>query len=188
MTTTFVPHSAVAYARTYRDALADAEALVASLSPEQFNWKPSDEEWSVAECLEHLNKIGQAYAEPLDAALAKGGPGGAPPFRYGFFGRQFIALMQPDSPRKVKTFGSVKPSQSAYEAEAVLNAFRAVTAQFIRFCKQADGLDLRRIRLTSPLLPVVRFQLGVYLEALGAHALRHLAQARRVTRHERFPR
>lgn len=186
MPTTIPPHSAAAYARTFRDALADAEALAGPLTPEQFNWKPSGSAWSVAECLEHLNQIAAQYLPKLEAAVRAGGPGGTPPFRYGFLGRRFVAAMQPGSTR-TKTFDAITPAASHYDAEAVLKAFRAHTARFVHVCKEADGLDLRRIRLASPLLPVLRLQLGAYLEALATHELRHLDQARRVTRHEHFP-
>ena len=86
-------------------ALVEAEALVKPLTHEQFNWKPSSEEWSVAECIEHLNKSGQAYEPAFEQALEKGGPGGAPPFRYGFFAVsdvspwQSLAVVAAPSPR-----------------------------------------------------------------------------------------
>ncbi len=185
---TFAPHSAAAYALAYRDALVEAEALVKPLTPEQFNWKPSSEEWSVAECIDHLNKTGRAYLPVFEKALEKGGPAGAPPFRYGFFGRQFIHATSPEGKRKIKTFASITPDASGCDVETVMATFREVTATFIRFCKRADGLDLRRIRLASPLLPVVRLQLGAFLEALAGHEMRHLAQARRVTQRSDFPR
>jgi hypothetical protein len=54
----------------------------------------------------------------------------------------------------------------------------ASTDGYVAVCRASDGLDLRRIRLRSPFLPVW-FSLGAYLDALGQHALRHTAQAER---------
>ena len=55
---------------------ARAAALVKPLTPEQLNWKPAPEKWSVGQCLEHLAISTEVYLGPIADALA-GPPLGA---------------------------------------------------------------------------------------------------------------
>jgi hypothetical protein len=48
-------------------------------------------------------------------------------------------------------------------------------------------VDLNRIKVRSPITPLVRFNLGDALTLQVVHAQRHLAQARRVREHAEFP-
>ena len=52
----------------------------------------------------------------------------------------------------------------------------------------ADGVDLARVRVPSPALALLRLPIGIWFLALPQHALRHLAQGRRVREDARFPR
>ncbi len=184
---TGVPHSAQAYAATYRQALADAEVLVVPLAAAQFNWKPAPDRWSVAECLDHLLRVGESYLPVLADAVAKAERTAPPPFRYGFAGRLFIRSMSPNSALKLPTAPAMMPTASSFEKEETLAAFRTLNERFVAICEDAEGRDLTRARVSSPFLKLLRFQVGALLEALAVHELRHLAQARRVTEAPGFP-
>jgi hypothetical protein len=54
--------------------------------------------------------------------------------------------------------------------------------------RRANGLDLVRARVTSPVLRWRRFSLGAAFAMLAAHERRHLCQARRVAALTEFPR
>lgn len=180
-----------AYAEAFRRTYDEAAALAGGLSTEQFNWRPSPEAWSVAECLVHLNTMNAPYLTAMEEALAGGGPEGAPPFRYGWLARRFIAANGPQPTRKVKTFTRMKPAPSSdYAADRVLADFKALTDGFLALLARAEAerLDLARIRISSPFLSILRFPVGAFLEALAGHEQRHLGQARRVAEHPAFPR
>src|SRR5271163_1229294 len=74
----------------------DAGELTAALDDTQFNWRPSPKQWSISECLAHLN-ITYALALPaLSCEVERGHAAGltaAGPFRYGFFSRWFVGFM-----------------------------------------------------------------------------------------------
>jgi hypothetical protein len=44
----------------------DADALVATLSDEQFAWQPAPNAWSIAQCIDHLNVTARLYLPLLD--------------------------------------------------------------------------------------------------------------------------
>lgn len=46
--------------------------------------------------------------------------------------------------------------------------------------RSADGLDLARIKVTSPVTRLLRLSLGQWLAGLAGHQRRHLWQARQV--------
>ena len=115
------------YAATYRQANDEAEALVAPLTPEQFNWKPDAKSWSVAECLVHLNTANAPYAEAIRERIDDGGSAGQPPFQYGWFARMFINSIRPEGKLKMKTAPSMNPKASHYEPNVVLDEFKRIT-------------------------------------------------------------
>ena len=179
------------YAQHYRDAQARLHSVADELSEEAFNWKPDASSWSVGECVVHLNKISKGYLGPLEAAAAAEAPRGEGPFTYGWLTRTFIKAGSPGS-RPLRTGGAMKPpaaegTRSAIDKARALARYDEDTARYLKAVGAADGLDLRRIKVRSPFLPVARFDLGGLFEALGLHALRHVQQAERVTRMPGFP-
>ena len=63
----------------------------------------------------------------------------------------------------------------------------AVQARLRAVIEAADGVDLARVRVPSPALALLRLPVGIWLQALPQHTLRHLAQARRVRGDESYP-
>jgi hypothetical protein len=182
------------YRAAFLDAQKQAHALVAPLGHAAFNWKPDAGTWSVAECLEHINIVAAGYLPDMEAAVRDpDAPRGTPPFRHGLLGRLFVWLMRPDG-FKMPTIPSMAPPKtdgvaSDLDQEAVRAAFDAQTSRFTTLVEEAADrdLDLRRTRVTSPFASFLRLSLGAMLDALGQHALRHVAQARRVTERAAFP-
>lgn len=184
------------YTKFYQDAQLEAHALVDAMSDTQFNWKPSGKSWSVGECIEHLNIVGLGYLpvlpEAVRATTDERGRDRAfdEPFTYGWIGRKFIASLTLGS-RKIPTGSAMDPTKhnsSSLTISKSMATFDSVTEGFVNAIEASQGLDLSRIKVTSPFLRLVRFPLGVFLEALGLHALRHVDQARRVTQMDGFPR
>jgi hypothetical protein len=77
------------------------------------------------------------------------------------------SVFEPDTP------------ETLYPRETV-EEFRGLQDQFASCVGQAEGLDLRRIRVASPAVPLLRISLGAWFEATIAHEERHLRQAERV--------
>lgn len=171
---------------TYLDQLLtirqDVPGIVAGLDGPAFNWRPASNRWSVGECLDHLNAIGEAYLPVLDQAVQRGrsahleAPG---PFVYGWFERWFVGGMEPPA-RKLRTKAVAKFTPSGQiQPEACLTRFLALQDSLSERLKAADGLDLRRIKVRSQVAPI-SFTLGSTFRLLLAHERRHLWQAREV--------
>lgn len=179
------------YAQHYLDAQNLLHAIADGLSDDAFNWKPDAKSWSVGECVVHLNKISKGYLSALESAVAVEAPRAEGPFTYGWLTRTFIQAVRPGS-RSMPTAPSMKPpatesTRSDIDKARVLARYDADTDRFLQIVTSAEGLDLSRIKVASPFLPVARFALGGLVEALGLHALRHVQQAERVTRTQGFP-
>jgi hypothetical protein len=178
------------FRRQFETLSADADALVAPLSDEQFSWKPAPEAWSVAECLEHLNVTARLYLPALDDGIAdaiRRGIYGEGPFVYGLVGRLAVRSMEPSPRFRVKAPKAFRPAAPGARHE-VMAAFRAYQLQYTDRLRQAHGLDLARARIASPVVRWIRLPLGCGFAMMTAHERRHLAQARRVTGTAGFPR
>ena len=168
----------------YVDARVRLLALVDGLSDDAFNAKPSAKAWSAGECVVHLNTMAKDYLPRLEAAVADpDAPRGTSPFRYGWAGRQFVKAVTPGS-RALPTAPAMKPPRaeghrSEIDRDRAVSRFTSDIDRFLAVVDAADGLDLARIKLRSPFAWFIKFPLGVFLEAMGQHSLRHVLQAER---------
>jgi len=163
---------------------ADGRAVAADLTEAQFNWHPGPGRWSIADCLQHLN-VGVSKTLPaFDRAIAHGrskGQAAPGPFRYGWFSRWMIGSMEPPpkwrmtAPRIFRV-----PTGATYHVADVLPEFLLVRDQLAQRVRQADGLDLGKIRAISPVNSLLRLPLGAYFAFIIAHDRRHVWQARQV--------
>ena len=72
------------------------------------------------------------------------------------------------------------PADAAHALPRVLPEFLTVRDQLGERVRRADGLDLKRIRVVSPVTRLLRLPLGAYFQFVIAHDRRHLWQARQV--------
>jgi hypothetical protein len=175
----------------FRENRVLAAELCNNLTTAQFNWRPQPGRWSIAECLVHLNisakLFGQAIATAVNDARAAGFVGTGP-FRYGPLSRWFLGFVEPDSKKRYKTPSKFAPEPSErFEVERVLEEFRVAGTRWEQCLRDANGLDLARVKVRSPAVPLLRFQLGVLFAIQSAHEKRHLRQAERVKTTVGFP-
>ena len=69
----------------------------------------------------------------------------------------------------------------------VLTEWEASHARLEEVVRQADGLDLERIKVPSPVTNLIKYNLGMAFWIQTAHDRRHLWQAREVRNHPGFP-
>ena len=177
------------FRRQFQQLSADADALVAPLSDEQFHWNPAPGAWSIAECIDHLNVTARLYLPRLDQGIAdamRRGLYGGGPFRYGVLGRWLTKSQEPPARIRTKTVKAFHPAARRPRTE-IMAAFRAYQVQYIDRLHQANGLDLARARVSSPAFTWLRFSLGSGFALTTAHERRHLWQARNITQHPNFP-
>lgn len=166
---------------------AEADALTAPLSDEQFTWRPGPDSWSIAECIDHLNATARVYLPSLDEGISdaiRGGVYGEGPFKYNWLGRLSVRFSKLRV--RLKAPDDVQPGGDRTRRE-ILNAFRAYQVQYIDRLRQANGVDLARARVRLPISSWLRIPLGSGFQLMLVHSRRHLAQARRVLNAENFP-
>jgi hypothetical protein len=175
--------------RQFAAVKAEASELVAGLDYAQFNWRPDPRSWSVAECLLHLNIVGQRYMRLLEQAMEEArarGLAGPGPFGYGRVGKWILANTEPPPKKKSKAGRAFMPPDDQ-PITAVLPTFEHLQEQMELRLEQANGLDLRRVKVPVPGMGPVRFNLLLTFAWIAAHERRHLWQARQVLGRAGFP-
>jgi hypothetical protein len=160
----------------------DAPGIIARLSDQQANWRPTPQRWSIAECLGHLNQSARESTRRVDEAIASGRANGltaSGPFSYPLWERLFVQSLEPPPSPRVRTTAALRPVRDANPAD-VLREFLDWQDQFAERLRQADGLDLQWVRVKSPVLSWLRYSLGTAFRAFLAHERRHVWQARQV--------
>ena len=167
----------------------DARATFGSLSSEQLNWKPGAEQWSIGQCFDHLMTTNRELF-PILEKIIRGKKRNtlwqSMPFLPGFFGRLFIKSLDPASTRKLKAPKIFKPSMSDI-SPTVINDFIGQQQEVLRYMEATSGLDLKKIFVTSPVSPVIIYNLMDAWTIIITHERRHFMQAERVMETEGFP-
>ncbi len=170
--------------REFAAAKTELRDLVAGLADESFNRRADEKRWSVAECVDHLIVIGEKLVPKMEEAVAfarRKGWHAAGHFRYSRFSDWFTRQMgdeqlPPGGRFKAPRTYAPPPGRARTVAQA-LDDFAKLQDRFIAVAQSADGLDLARIKVTSPVTRLLRISLGQWLRGLSGHQRRHLWQA-----------
>jgi DinB superfamily len=167
----------------------DAEELSAPLNNGQFNWRSAAGRWSISECLAHLNVVDGQDIPSIEAAIERArnaGLLGNGPFRYGWLSRKFVQMNEPPVKLKIKAPKLYVPPPDQPK-EKVIVEFVAIHDRLKELIRSANGLDLARIKVPTPLGKLVTFSLGQRFALITAHDRRHLWQAWQARKHPGFP-
>ena len=168
----------------------DAKTLFGNLSPEQLNWMPAADSWSVAQCLDHLISANSVY-DPIFDSISKGEYRKTllhrMPFLPSLIGRIIINAVSPDSQRKLKAPVPAQPSSSSIDPQ-IVERFVMRQRETLARMKSLKDKNTAEIIITSPFLKVMVYSLLDAFRLIVAHERRHFAQAQRVMRADRFPR
>lgn len=169
----------------------DARTITGDLNETQLNWKPSPDEWSIAQCLEHLAVATKGFDKYFSAALTNAKsqspitkPPAYKPTRMGGWLARHVA---PESPRKLRAPKMFRPGDAS-AIQGSLQMFLDEQQKFIDFVGQCQHIDYNKTRIRSPVTALIRYSLADAFVITVLHAQRHLAQARRVRERQEFPR
>jgi DinB family protein len=162
------------------------------LSPEQFNWRPAEGKWSVAECIDHLAVTTGLMLEKAKPVLEKAradGKTGQGPYRYGMLGGWFVKMMEQPGKRPMPSPRNFAPGSDLVKAE-VLARYAAVMKGFAQAIESSYDLPLDQLKAGSAAERGgwLKFGVAAWYAASLAHHRRHVAQARRVMGTPEFPR
>jgi hypothetical protein len=136
-----------------------------------------------------MNATARAYLPAIDEGIADAIRHGAyaeGPFQYNLIGRIFSRLLEPPARVRMRAPLDKQPGPERPKRET-LAGFRAYQVQYVDRLRQANGIDLARSCVRSPLASWIRIPLGSAFASMAAHERRHLWQARKITEMTGFP-
>lgn len=168
---------------------ARAKQLMAGLNAQQLNWQPQPGSWSVGQCLEHLCISNEVYLPAVASVLAGKPVSPVQEITPGWFARWFIRSFIEPSAQTKKARAPKKITPQATQVElSILDRFLKSTQAIREIMRQAQELDVNRVRFKNPLIGIIHFTVGTGFEVLAGHQRRHLLQAERVKQSAEFSR
>lgn len=159
-----------------------AEAVTDGLTDDQFNWHPAKDRWSVAQCLDHLNRANGKILGKLEEGVLianSRGPAPAGPWRPGFLERFFIRIVGANAPWKSPVPPDFVPGEHASRDE-VLPLFTQHHERYVACLDEVDRAGLMRLKVPSAVTPLIKVSLGTWFAATVEHDSYHLGQAEQV--------
>lgn len=161
------------------------------LSQEQLNWKEMPSQWSIAECIEHLNKIATTHFDTI-AQTIKNTPYKKSNIRFeqNWLGKRLIARVQLNSnnyiskPRQSST--QYAPTATPYNTKSV-ELLLVHFNQILDFIKSSKSIDIQNTKIPVAFLGLVKLPLGDILQMIVYHFERHIVQAQRMLYSDGFP-
>ena len=151
------------------------------------NWsrKPAPNEWSAAECVEHLNLTSRAYIPLLRDAVASAGEARHSPtkhYRHDALGWFLSKMVEPLRHLgkfrfiRVKTTPAFVPKAGRSRTE-VLSDFVRLQTDLISLVRSADGLPIDDVKIVSPFGGRMKYGAYSAMVIVARHQHRHLEQA-----------
>jgi hypothetical protein len=169
---------------------AAAEALTAGLTDEQFGWPPDGgRRWSVAQCLEHLATANDVYGRAMREAVQRARSRGwtrSGPLSPGFFGRKFVASLEPPVKRRTRAPGKILPRPQRSRADIVRH-YHEAHGRIRDLIPEAAEIDANRATFPNPFFGLIRVRVATAFQVIAAHDRRHLWQAEQVINRRDFP-
>ena len=162
--------------------LSESQARVERLQErniEDLNWRPSEEKWTVLECLEHLNLYGDYYIPEIDKVLKKSRSQSAPKkFKHRWWGDYLVNALAPESKQKIKPLKAMEKlnAKGMKLGSETVERFIKQHTQLIDLYEQARLVDVQH-RYTGTTIPLVRLRLVDTLRGQAYHSQRHVDQA-----------
>ena len=157
--------------------------LVAGLTPDQLTRRPDPAQWSIAECLAHLNVTGASYVPLLESAIRQGRENkivGKGPFKTGALGRLLKWIAEPPPKFRMRAPKTILPPSTITDPARVIADFMRLQDDWERLVKECDGLDQEKVKCKTPFPPLPALRLCAPIPWMLAHERRHLLQAEKV--------
>jgi hypothetical protein len=168
-----------------------------NLSSDQLNWRAQEDEWSIAECLMHLNYVADYYFPSTLNAIKNAKAKKSKPqekFTRGWLGHRYASKFRLNLENQIK--GRIE-SPSKYNPRSMSSSIldgKKIIADFLekqqvidKMLQDAQTINLQKTRVHAAFWGLVSIQLGDMLKVLVYHTERHSVQAQRILYHDYFP-
>ncbi len=156
-------------------------AAIKGLSEEQLNFKPDEESWSIAECVEHIAISEQQIFGLVDMSLKTE----ADPSKRGevkMTDEQIFGFIV-DRSSKVKTRPEFEPDNKYGSHKGALKEYKKLRKEHIDYVKKTND-DLRNHYFEFPFGMTDAYQVIVFM---AGHNKRHVLQIEEIKAHADFP-
>lgn len=166
----------------------EARELVRDLSPDALLWRPDPKSWSIAHCLVHVADTTAVYARTMDRGIERGRAAGleGDGTAWNAFERWFARFLEPPPRLEVPAPRKLVPEARVTGAEAMAR-YEASHERLDGLIEASRGLDLARVKVDHPFLPLLKLRLGATFGILAAHERRHLWQMANLVAAPGFP-
>ena len=167
----------------------ETKRLFGHLSAEQINWKPSEDEWSIGQCFDHLiisNRSFMTIIEEIQQGRRRQRAWERVPLLPRLFGKLLIRTLRADAGRKVKAPRALHPSTSQIPA-GIVASFVEQQDRLLHLMEGTAGLELERITITSPVARLITYSLMDAYRLIVVHEQNHFVQASRLLRSAGLP-
>ena len=172
-----------------KEAKDKVKSEFSNISSEQLNWKPLPGSWSIAQCLDHLilshNSYFPALKKITEETYKMNFWERYSPFS-SFCGRIMKDRLQEQVKKKMKAPVKIQPSASKMTVDPIEQYHQSLD-NFLEYISNCRNIDIDKIIITSPIIPIVTYSLRDAFQFLIQHEHRHINQAIRVKSNENFP-
>ena len=168
----------------FTSASTRVRTLHRGLAPGAWSRRPTPESWSPGECVVHLNLTATAMLPLIRQGLEDArrlGRSSTGQYRRGMIGWLLWRTISSPGRFKATTIPAFVPS-SDRPAQEVMAEFDRLQAEQIAVTREADGLPIDRVKMSSPFNARVRYNIFAALSILPRHQHRHLWQAEQASR------
>lgn len=146
------------------------------LEDTKLNYKSSAEQWSILECVEHLNRYSEYYINAIENKLNSAKPTSTiEEVKYSMFGKFSIKVMHPENTKKSRTLKRLNPVHSQID-KAVLQDFENYQKRLESILNEAENYPINKIKIPVDVMKIMRLRMGECLEFLLVHQQRHIIQ------------
>ena len=151
-----------------------------NLTDKELNYKESKDQWSILECIEHLNIYGDFYNPTIKESIEKTNTTATKLFKSGVIGNYFVNLISPkEKLKKMKTLKVNNPLGSHLEKN-VIDKFINQQKECLELIEKSKNINLTKTKTAISITKLIKLKLGDTFRFITAHNERHLLQAENI--------
>lgn len=173
----------------YDKIISEIKELTDKLSDEQFNWRPDETKWSIAECIDHLSVTANGYLPNIEKVLqvsSENKASGEQQIKFGIVGK-FFKRLEPPPKFKVKAPKKLAPNKNLNK-DRVLNEFFRVQGKIKELMGKSAGQNINKLKVPSPIVSLIKVRIGEFYAFTAVHERRHVWQIKEILKQTNFPR
>lgn len=142
--------------------------------------KPSEEKWSIAACLEHLNIYARYYIPAMEQRLTTATASTQNHIiKHNWVDNLSIKSIHPDNRKPSKTLKKFNPIYKEIKGEP-LKEFLKHQQTLLSIIQKMEHVDMNKIKVPVEFFKLLKLTLGGALEFVIRHEQRHLMQMQEV--------